>query len=125
MKLFKEVVATLFTAAGLTLALSVVQGWNWPLLGDARAGIIALAVVGFGACVTSGSAARSLEIKDPFVIAAIVAGAVLLVAGVVGLFVNAMPYLVVMMIATVVIWLVATTRHLVESGSEARPIPAQ
>lgn len=36
------------TGVGLILALSVTQGWNWPLLGDARAGIIAFGVVGFG-----------------------------------------------------------------------------
>ena len=124
MKLFKELVPTLFTAAGLTLALSVVLGWNWPFLGDARAGIIALGVVGFGACITSGSAASSFELKDPFVIAAIFAGVVLLVAGVIGLFANTMPYLVVMMAATAAIWLVATTRHLVEVDSDTRPIPA-
>lgn len=116
MKLVKELVPTLFTAAGLTLALSVVLGWSWPLLGDARAGIIALGVVGFGACITSGSAASSFGIKDPFVIATIVAGVVLLIAGVIGLFANTMPYLVVMMAATAAIWLVATTRHLVEAA---------
>jgi len=124
MKFFKEVMPTLFTAAGLTLALSVVLGWSWPLLGDARAGIIALGIVGFGACITSGSAASSFGVKDPFVIAAIFAGVVLLVAGVIGLFANTMPYLVVMMLATAAIWLIATTRHLVEGDSNPRPVPA-
>jgi hypothetical protein len=124
MKLFKELVATLFTTAGLILALSVVLGWNWPLLSDARAGIIALGVVGFGACITSGSATSSFEIKNPFVVAATFAGVVLLVAGVIGLFANTMPYLVVMMVATAAIWLVATTRHLVEVDSNTRPVPA-
>ena len=124
MKPFKELLPTLFTAAGLMLALSVVLGWNWPLLGDTRAGIIALGAVGFGACITSGSSARSFEIRDPFVMAAMFAGVVLLVAGVIGLFANTMPYLVVMMVATAAIWLVATTRHLVEVDSNTRPVPA-
>ena len=56
-------------------------------------------------------------------ITAIFAGVVLLVAGVIGLFANTMPYLVVMMVATAAIWLVATTRHLVEGGFDARPVP--
>lgn len=30
MKVYRDLWATLVTAAGLTLALSVTQGWNWP-----------------------------------------------------------------------------------------------
>jgi hypothetical protein len=123
MKLRKEAGATLLTVVGLTLALSVTQGWKWPLLGDARAGIIALGVVGLGACVMSGSAAMGFSLKNPFLIVAIAAGTMLLAVGVVGLFVNTLPYLIVMMGMTVVLWLVATTRHLVEGGTYARHAP--
>lgn len=124
MKLGKEVAATSITAVGLTLALSVTRGWNWPFLGDARAGIIALGVVGLAACSMSGSTARSLSIKDPLVILAIATGTVLLAVGFVGLFVNTMPYLIVMMVATVGLWLVATTRHVIEGGADTRRLPA-
>ncbi|HEX7262627.1 MAG TPA: hypothetical protein VF383_00475 [Candidatus Dormibacteraeota bacterium] len=117
MKVWREVPPTLLTAAGLTLALSVTQGWNWPLLGDARSGIIALGLVGFGACIASAPSAMGFSIKDPFVIAAMVAGIVVLAAGVIGLVVNTLPYLVVMMGATAALWLVATTRHLVERAA--------
>lgn len=123
MRLFKDVWATLITAIGLTLALSVVQGWNWPFLSSPRAGIIALGVVGLAVCGTSGWAASAFSMKDPFMIVAIVTGIVLLVAGVIGLFVNTLPYLVVMMGATTVLWLIATTRHLIESGARATPAP--
>jgi hypothetical protein len=123
MKIWREAGATLLTIVGLTLALSVAQGWNWPLLGDARAGIIALAVAGFGACTMSNSGATSFSAKDPFVMVAIAAGCVLLAAAIVGLFVNTLPYLVVMMGATVVLWLVATMRHLVEGGTDRRRVP--
>jgi hypothetical protein len=122
MRLWKETGATLLTAVGLTLALSVTQGWNWPLLADARAGIIALGVVGWAACVSSAPAALGFSIKDPFVIVAMAIGFVLLVAGVIGLFANTLPYLVVMMGATVLLWLVATTRHLVEGGDPTRQV---
>jgi hypothetical protein len=119
MKIWKEVLATGITAVALLLAFSVTQGWNWPLLADARAGIIALAVVGFGACITGGSAAPSFSMRDPLVIFATAAGAILFVAGVAGLFVNTMPYLVVMMIATVALWLAATVRHLLAAARPA------
>jgi hypothetical protein len=122
MKLWKDAGATSFTIVGLTLALSVTQGWSWPLLGDARAGIIALAIVGIGACTLSGSEAMTGSIKGPLVIAAIGLGIVAVVAGVIGLFVNTLPYLIVMMVATALLWLVATTRHLLESGSDPRPV---
>jgi len=123
MRIWRDAGATLFTIVGLTLALSVTQGWNWPLLADARAGIIALAVVGYGACMMSNSAATRFSVTDPFVMVAIAAGCVLLAAAIIGLFVNTLPYLVAMMGATVVLWVVATTRHLVEGGSETRPVP--
>jgi hypothetical protein len=123
MKIWREAGATLVTIVGLTLALSVTQGWNWPLLGDARAGIIALAVVGYGACTMSNWAATRFSLSDPFVIVAISAGCVLLAVAIVGLFVNTLPYLIAMMGATVVLWLVATMRHLVESGTDTHPVP--
>ena len=56
-------------------------------------------------------------------IVAIVTGIVLLVAGVIGLLVNTLPYLVVVMVATVLLWIIATTRHLMESGANATPAP--
>jgi uncharacterized membrane protein len=121
MRLFKDVWATLITAVGLTLALSVTQGWNWPFLASPRAGIMALGVVGLAVCGTSGWAASEFSMKDPFMLVAIVTGIVLLGAGVIGLFANTLPYLVVMMVATAVLWLIATTRHLIESGASATP----
>jgi len=124
MRLFKDVWATVTTAIGLTLALSVTQGWNWPLLAEPRAGIIALGIVGLVACGGSGWAAAGFSAKDPFIITAIVAGMVVLVAGVIGLFANTMPYLVVMMGATALLLLVATIRHVVHGGTQSRPVPA-
>jgi hypothetical protein len=123
MKIWREAGATLLTIVGLTLALSVTQGWNWPLLGDARAGIIALAVVGYGACMMSNAGATRFWVRDPFVVVAIAAGCVSLAVAIIGLFVNTVPYLVVMMGAIVVLWLVATMRHLVESGIGTRRVP--
>ena len=124
MRLFKGVWATVITAIGLTLAFSVTQGWNWPFLADARSGIIALGVVGLAACSASGSAAASFSIKDPLVILAIAIGIGLFAVGIVGLFVNTMPYLIVMMVATVGLWLVATTRRLVEANTKTHRVTA-
>jgi hypothetical protein len=124
MNLSREIRATLLAAVGLTLALSVVQGWGWPWLGDARAGIIALGIAGFAACTTSNANATTFSIRDPFVIAAIAVGIVVLAAGVMGLFANTLTYLVVMMVATTALWVIATIRHLVESAAHATLAPS-
>lgn len=124
MNLSREIRATLLAAVGLTLALSVVQGWGWPWLGDARAGIIALGIAGFAACTTSNANATTFSIRDPFVIAAIAVGIVVLAAGVIGLFANTVTYLVVMMVATTALWVIATIRHLVESAAHTTLAPS-
>jgi len=67
--------------------------------------------------------ATTFSIKDPFVIAAIAIGIVVLAAGVMGLFANTLTYLVVMMVATAALWLIATTRHLVEGGAKSIAAP--
>ena len=123
MNLSREIRATLFTAVGLAFGLSVVFGWAWPWLSDARAGIIGLGIAGFAACTTGNSDVKAFSVKDPFVIAALAVGIVVLAAGLIGLFANTLPYLVVMMVATVALWIIATTRHVVEGAAEATPAP--
>jgi hypothetical protein len=118
---WRELRAFVLTAVGLTLAFSVTQGWGWPLLSDARAGIIVLGVVGMAVCGTSSWAVQKVSWTNPFLLLATVAGIVLLGAGVIGLFANRIECLVVMMVATVVIWLVATVRHVVEATPGQKP----
>jgi hypothetical protein len=122
MSAWRDVRATVITLIGLVLAFSVTQGWGWAVLGgSARAGIAVLMITGLAVCGTSSWTA-GFSWRDPFLVTGVAAGIVLLVAGVIGLFVDSMEYLVVMMVATGVIWLVATTRHLVE-GPRAGPAP--
>ena len=124
MKVWKDVRATVITAAVLLLAFSVVFGWNWPLLGDnVRAGIAILAVGGLAVCGTSGWAASEFSWRNPFIVTGVVAGAALLAVGVIGFVTNAMSYLVAMVMLTILLWLVATTRHLVEAMPRGGPAP--
>jgi hypothetical protein len=102
----------------------VTQSWGWPLLSDARAGIIVLGAVGLAVCGTSSWATQKISWTNPFMLLAAMAGIVLLGAGVIGLFANRMEYLVVMMVATAVIWLVATVRHVVEGTPGQTRAPA-
>jgi hypothetical protein len=111
MNRWKDARATLLTGLGLTLALSVTQGWNWPLLADARAGTVALGVLGFGACITSRWGATAVS-TTPIAFIANVTGIALVGAGVIGILADSLPDLVVMMGATFVLWSLATVRHL-------------
>ncbi len=120
----KDVYATVFVAAGLLLALSVTQGWGWPLMNGVRMGIIALGLTGVVACSVSGWATDKVCFTNPFMIIGIVLGVIALGAAVVGLFANTMPYLVVMMAAIALLWVVTAAHRLFAGTTAARPITA-
>ncbi len=115
----KDVYATVIIAAGLMLALSVVQGWSWPLMNGVRAGILALGVAGMAACSASGWAQENPSFKDPFMIAGGFLGGAALLIGVVGLFVGTMGYLVAMIGAIVLLWVVTVAHRAVGHGSNS------
>ena len=119
----RDAFATLVIAIGLAFALAVTQGWTWPLMNGVRAGIIALGLSGIIACSVSGWASEgSAVFKSPFVIFGSVIGAAALVVAIVGLFVGTMPYLVALMAAMVVLWMVTITHRAVPKGTNARPL---
>lgn len=115
--------ATLFVGAGLLLALSVIQGWGWPLMNGTRMGIIALGAAGMFACSVSGWAGPKVSYANPFMIIGILLGVIALGAAVGGLFFNATVYLAIMMLAVVLLWLV-TLAHRLVSGTTSRSITA-
>jgi hypothetical protein len=117
---WKDALSTVLVVIGLAMALSVTQGWNWPLLGGVREGIIALGVFGVGACLF-GDVGERFYRTDPFALATMLvfmlAAAIAIVGG---LIVGSVEYLLVLMVVTVMLWGVATLRHLVEGRSSAR-----
>ncbi len=120
----KDVYATGFVAAGLLLALSVTQGWDWPLMNGVRMGIIALGLTGVFACAASGWATDKVSFSNPFMVIGGLLGVVALGAGVVGLFAGTMPYLGVMMAAIALLWLVTVVHRLFEGSATSHPITA-
>jgi hypothetical protein len=119
----RDFVATIAIATGLAFALSVTQGWGWPLMTGVRTGIIALGLSGVVACSVSGWASEGSAIfKSPFVIFGSVIGAAALGVGVLGLFVATMPYLVGLMAAMVLLWMVTVTHRSVPKGTNTRPL---
>lgn len=117
----RDVFATILVAAGLAMGLSVMQGWDWPLLNGVRAGVIALAVTGFAACLF-GSSLERFYFTDPFgLFAFATAMAVMAISIVGGLIFGTQEYLLALMLASAMLWLMGTVRHAVE-GEEVAPV---
>ncbi len=117
----KDGLATILVVAGLALALSVMQGWDWPLMNGVRAGIIALGVTGFGACLL-GSSLERFYFTDPFgLFAFATAMAVMAISIVGGLIAGTQEFLLALMLATAMLWVIGTVRHAVE-GEEVAPV---
>lgn len=117
---WRDLLSTVLVAFGLALALSVTQGWNWPLLGGVREGIIALAVVGLGAHLL-GAPRQKFYFTDPFglmtMLIVVVAFAVAIVGG---LITASVQYLLVLMLVVTMMWAMATLRHAVEGRTTSR-----
>lgn len=120
----RDAYATLFVVAGLLLAVSVVQGWGWPLMNGVRMGIIALAVTGMFACSVSGWAGPNVSYTNPFMILGIAIGVITLGAAIGGLFVDTIIYLAVMMVAVALLWLVTVVHRLFSGTSRSQTITA-
>ena len=117
---WKDAWSTVLVVFGLSMALSVTQGWNWPLLGGVREGIVALGIAGVGACVL-GSPRERFYFTDPFGLVTMLIIMVALAFAIVGgLIVGSVQYLLVLMFLTVMLWALATLRHAVEGRSLPR-----
>ena len=119
---WRDAIATVFVVIGLTLALSVTQGWNWPLLGGVREGIVALVVLGLVAHFL-GAPRERFYYTDAFgLLTVVIAVAAMAVAIVGGLLTGSAEYLLALMLIVGVMWTIATLRHAVE-GHATTPRP--
>ncbi len=120
---WRDAAATVLVVAAALVTLSVVDGWNWPLIGDARAGAVGVLVLGFGASLTGGGpqwfvAALRREVSRQGMWLSLFASAMGLLAFallVVDLFANSVVLLIWTTIALLVLWVVATIHHAIEA----------
>lgn len=120
---WRDVVATVLVVAAVGVTLSLVNGWGWPLVADARAGSMGVLVLGFAASVTGGGpqwfvAALRREVSTHGMwlsLFASVMGLVTLSLLVVNLFANSITILVWTTVALIALWVVATIHHAIES----------
>lgn len=137
---WRDGIATILVAAGVAVTGSLVFAWGWPLIGDARAGVVAVFILGFGACVVGGGPAWMFaamregrmrgpaDIWSPFFIIAAALGALAFALMFADLFINDTSLLIWATASIVAIWLVTTIHHAVTTGPQrvtgAGPKPA-
>ena len=121
---WRDALGTLITAAGILAAVSTLQGWSWPLLADARAGVITLLVMALVVCPLGFANSGPAFYKDPFVLTAMLVGSAILVLGVIALFGQPATDLPWMIGLTVMTWLVTTIHHATGPIGQARQVAA-
>lgn len=114
---WKDVVATLFTAAIVAVYIAFLQSAGWPLLGSVRGTTAVMMVLGtLGGCAFGaagelyGRNARATERE--YVTFTSIVGLIALGAGIYALVTANGTALAVLFIATMGLWLAATARHL-------------
>ncbi len=120
---WRDAIATLLVAAAVAVTLSVVIGWNWPLIGDARAAVIALFVLSYPSCLVAQAPARIATAMrhgatwGPFLVIATVLGAVALLLLIAGVITNSVTVLVGTATLVVAIWAVTIAHRVIEPGA--------
>lgn len=121
---WRDGAATILAALVVAVLLAVTQAWSWPLLGDYRSGVVALATLGFAMCavglqVPEGAAAESFK-RAPMILASVLgAGALVLVIA--GLILANEALFAALAIVLLALWLLTTADHAV-AGTEGRPL---
>lgn len=118
---WRDGVATVLAVLGGAVALAVLNGWDWALLGSYRAGIAVLGVIGLAMCGIGGyrfwniAAAQPGSIaKDGFFGLGTILGLATMVVLVVGLVTGTRAPFVWMVVLMAALWVLATVRHAVE-----------
>ena len=112
---FRDAITTVLAGLVAMVTLSVTQGWAWPVIESARAGIVTIGILGIAMC-SIGTRSEDMATKDallhhPGMIVGSTLGAVALVLLVAGLFVGSEALLVVLAVDLLLLWAVATLRH--------------
>jgi hypothetical protein len=119
----KDVFGLVLAATAVVVAMAVTYGWGWPLLGDYRAGTVALGAIGIAMCA-GASDVKGTRMSDPFIVLATLLGITAL-----GLFIAGLVWATAQIFAGLVaaiigLWLVATVRHLLATPADPAAKPA-
>lgn len=118
---WRDGAATVLAALVVVVLLAVTQAWSWPLLGDYRAGVIALTIIGFYMCIVGMGATEASAFKQPLMIIGSLLGVAALGLIVFGLIFATQGLFVVLAITLLALWIVTTVDHAVPVAHE-RPL---
>jgi predicted ferric reductase len=114
---------TVLAAAAVYVVLDIVNSWGFLVFGGYRAGVVALAFIGFAMC-TLGSDYSTVRGVQPLVVVAGILGVAALVLMIAGLIWATAPLFVWFGAVIVALWAVTTVRHLVTPRTTGLPKPA-
>jgi len=112
---YRDAITTVLATLVVAVTVAVTQGWEWPLLGSARAGIVAVGILGIAMC-SIGTRSEDMATKEAFshhpgMIVGSALGAVALLLLIAGLIVGTETMLITISGVLVLLWAVATIRH--------------
>lgn len=118
---WRDGAATMLAALVVAVLLALTQGWSWPLLGDYRAGVVALAAIGFVMCSVGLRANGVDDFKQPLMIVASVLGVGTLGLIVLGVIFATEAIFIGLGIMLLALWVLTTVDHALPAGT-ARPL---
>ncbi len=120
---WRDGAATVLAALVVAVLLAVTQAWSWPLLGDYRAGVVALTILGFGMCTAGLRVTEASAFTQPLTIVGSVLGVTALGLVIFGLIFGTQALFVALAITVLALWLVTTIDHAMPAAPE-RPLRA-
>ena|SRR5215470_9560119 len=115
---WRDGAATVLAALVAVVLLAVTQAWSWPLLGDYRAGTIALTIMGFGMCTVGLRATEAAAFKQPLMIIGSLLGVAALGLIILGLIFATQALFIALAITLLALWIVTTIDHAVPFAHE-------
>jgi hypothetical protein len=116
----KDVVATMLAVVIVLVAMAVLGGWDWPLLGTERAGAIAVLVLGMAVCTQGTAISEGSSMREPYVATMSLVGIAVLGTAIWAIVAGTETAFAVEVTVTLVMWLISTLRHALGVG----PTPA-
>lgn len=108
---WRDGAATILAALVVAVMLALTQAWSWPLLGDYRAGVVTLTILGFTMCSVGLRATDASAFKQPFMVVGSVLGVVALGLVISGLIFATQALFVALAITLLTLWIVTTADH--------------
>lgn len=111
---WKDAVATLLVVGVGIVTYARLKGFDWPLLGSWRAGVLVLFGLGIATCIVAGSG--SVPDKNAWTVAGSVLGGVAFALIIAGLIANSKMVFLALALDILALWLLTTMHHIIEKG---------